>query len=86
MTTAYANKGQVVTERQLEDIARRLFDTLDISGVGALAKPECFEFFEFCKSHLLHDSFKTEDQEQKYEAKYEQLKPERIQIKVDAAE
>ena len=55
-----------------------MFDAIDIFGVGALDKADCFEFFDFCKSNLLHDSFKRENQEQIYDEKYSKLEKKRM--------
>ena len=54
------NKGQVITEAQLSQIARRLFVTLDADGKLALCQEEIIEFICFMKEHLYHEEFDYE--------------------------
>lgn len=54
------NKGQVVTESQLSQIARRLFVTMDADNKLALTKDETIEFVHFMKEQLYHGEFKPD--------------------------
>ena len=67
------NKGQVITESQLSQIARRLFVTMDADNKLALTKEETIEFICFMKEHLYHEEFIFEKNKAAVEAIYEAL-------------
>ena len=54
MTSHMPNSGQVLTADQLETVARRLFETLDMEEKKSLSKSECEEFFDFVRDTIYH--------------------------------
>ena len=65
------NKGQVVTEAQLLQIAKRLFVTMDAANKLALDKQECIEFIQFMKDNMYHKEYKPDDDQARIEATVE---------------
>ena len=77
-----SNKGQVVTEAQLSQIARRLFVTMDADSKLALSKEECIEFICFIKEHLYHDEYIYDKDKAAIEAMYETLPKVEMEIEI----
>lgn len=48
------NSGQVLSEDQLNQVARRLFETLDMEERKSLSKSQCEEFFDFVRDNIYH--------------------------------
>lgn len=48
------NSGQVLSEDQLNQVARRLFETLDMEERKSLSKSQCEEFFDFVRDTIYH--------------------------------
>ena len=76
------NKGQVVTEQQLGQIARRLFVSLDADNKLALTKDEAIEFICFMKENLYHSDFDPEKNKAEVDAMYEALPKTQFVIEV----
>ncbi len=75
MTSQVPNKGQVLTAAQLELIARRLFETIDMDCKKSLNKVECEEFFDFIRDTVLHKPIYVSKSEiLKFEARWETLR------------
>ena len=70
------NKGQVLTEAQLSQIARRLFVTLDADNKLALTQEETIEFICFLKEHLYHEDFNYEAEKKAIDAMWDKLPKE----------
>lgn len=75
MTSQMPNKGQVVTQAQLELVARRLFETIDMDNKKALNKVECEEFFDFIRDTVYHKPIYVPKSEIiQFEARWDTLK------------
>ena len=76
------NKGQVLTEGQLSQIAKRLFVTMDAANKLALNKEETIEFIHFMKENMYHSEFKPDEEAAAIEAMYAALPKEELEVTI----
>ena len=76
------NQGQVLTDSQCLQIAKRLFRAIDQEERKNLNKEQAVEFLAFLKEHLFHSTYKESRDKPKVEAMFEQLPGESFELKL----
>ena len=76
------NKGQVLTDQQCKQIAKRLFKAIDQDERKTLNKEQAVEFVAFLKDHLFHASYKESRDKPKIEALFDSLDAQKFELKL----
>ena len=67
------NKAQVLTDQQVQQVAKRLFRAIDQEEHKTLNKEEATEFFSFLKEHLFHSQYNEARDKAKIENMFDTL-------------
>ena len=76
------NQGQVLTNGQVSQVAKRLFRAIDQEERKNLNKEQAVEFISFMKEHMFHSSYKESRDKPKVEALFDQLPGTNYEVKL----